>query len=135
MSAYVPCYASGFVDEIGNEKTLTTSLATALEISDTLATAHDVVDISLLDDFSIVVENTGANPIDEVSIEHSQGPAGPWEVFDNTYFATGVTPLAAGASKSLENNGNGRKYMRIRAKTSTGSSTVKCSLFGKTKKV
>ncbi|MBU0467371.1 MAG: hypothetical protein KKF39_06955 [Nanoarchaeota archaeon] len=118
------------VDEVGNQKAVGIALAPILEITDTDAVDHTIIDTGRMSSFSLTVYNDGAGDISEVSLEHAPNPDGPWEVFDNTYFATAVTPLVAGAVKSLENQVNRRRYLRVQALTPAGVSTATCYLYG-----
>ena len=136
MASYVPAVQSGIMDEIGNTKTVGTTLAEVLELASLDGTLHTVIDISQIDAFSLSVHNIGlANDIDQVSIQHSYQADGPWELIDSSALASGALPIAPGEIRGLENVTNRRKYMRVLAKAAAGNVDVRCTLYGTARSV
>lgn len=67
--------------------------------------------------FTVTIHNSGANAIDNVLIEFSADGTN-FEVWDSAIFAS----LAASAVKSLSFSGQSRRYLRIEARSASGSS-------------
>lgn len=67
---------------------------------------------------TITIANTGANAFTNVLVEFSPDNS-TWEIWDSTTFAT----LATATSLSLGMAGNSRRYLRIEAKSASGSSS------------
>lgn len=66
--------------------------------------------------FTITLENRGANAITDCLTEFSNDST-HWELWDNTWCAA----LAAGATKSLAFGENSRKFLRMEARSASGT--------------
>lgn len=67
---------------------------------------------------AITVKNTGSNALSNCLVEFS--PDGTsWEVWDTSTFGT----LASGAIVSMQLDGNSRRYIRIEARSASGTTT------------
>lgn len=126
MSIYYPNIASGVLDERCDEATLLTTLTPALLITDTVGTQHDTIDVSRVESFSLLLENTGATVTDDVNLEFAPTASGPWEVVDSTT----LKGVAGGSSKSIVFSNNTREYFRVRGKVGAGTTTIRLYLSG-----
>jgi hypothetical protein len=70
----------------------------------------------LYQNMTITISNVGANAIDNVLVEWSADDTNR-EIWDTTTFSG----IAAGVTKSLAMTGNSRRYLRIEARSASGS--------------